>query len=138
MVGAGHGNRGKEGRGGKRLLRDEGRGRKGRGPGAEGRSLDTSKRMATDTGWGAKGLMFITPKHDTHTHRPEPVLALTLMSAGCGGAALYRLATRLSKGSMQFVRAGGGFCLRIKMAGCLTKVCAQQARAVVSKVEEPE
>ncbi len=24
------------------------------------------------------------------------------------------------------------------MAGCLTKVCAQQARVVVSKVEEPE
>ncbi len=29
-------------------------------------------------------------------------------------------------------------CLRITMAGCPTKVCAQQARVVVSKVEEPE
>ena len=31
-----------------------------------------------------------------------------------------------------------GCCLRITLVGCLTKVCAQQARVVVSKVEEPE
>ena len=30
----------------------------------------------------------------------------------------------------------GGCCLRITMAGCSTKVWAQQARVVVSKVEE--
>ena len=48
-------------------------------------------------------MMFITPKH---SHRPETVHALTLMSAGCGGAALCRLATRSSNGSMQFARTG--------------------------------
>ncbi len=32
----------------------------------------------------------------------------------------------------------GGCCLHITIAGCSTKVCAQQARVVVSKVDEPE
>ncbi len=32
----------------------------------------------------------------------------------------------------------GGCCLRITMACCSTKACAEQARVVVSKVEEPE
>ncbi len=41
-----------------------------------------------------------------HTHRPEPVHALTLMSAGCGGAALCRLATRLSDGSHAIICTG--------------------------------
>ena len=40
--------------------------------------------------------------------------------------------------SMQFARAGGLSCHRITMAGCSTKICAQQARVLVSKVEEPE
>ncbi len=32
----------------------------------------------------------------------------------------------------------GGCYLRITIVGCSTKVCAQQTRVVVSKVEEPE
>ena len=82
--------------------------------------------------------MFIAPKNDTHTVRTVHVLKL--MSAGCGGgAALCRLSGNPAGQGLHVIFKGWGaaaFALRWRVVR--QKVCAQQARVVVSKVEEPE
>ncbi len=82
-----------------------------------------------------------TPSHLGRSCQPGATVLLCVVSSGNA---------RPSKGSMQFARGRGTgrwgtadrcCCLRIShitMAGCSTKVCAQQARVVVSKVEGPE
>ena len=50
--------------------------------------------------------MFINSKLDTHTFRIVHADALTLMLAGCGCAALCRLATRPSNGSHAIICTG--------------------------------
>ena len=83
------------------------------------------------------GMMFITQKHDTHTVR-----SLSTPSRSCQPGAAVRLCVIWQPGRHPRASCNlqglGGCCLRITMAGCSTKVCAQQARVVVSKVEEPE
>jgi hypothetical protein len=101
--------------------------------------------------------MFMTSKHDTHTvrslstpsracqpgaavrlcvvWRPGPPRAPCNLQAGMGGCGLrinYDIA-RFSSSSEGISR--NAMAIR-PMAGCSSKLCAQQARVVLSKVEE--
>ena len=81
-------------------------------------------------------MMIITPKHDIHT-----LQSLSTPSCSCQPGVAVRFCVVWQPGHPRApcnLQGLGGCCFRIKMAGYSTKVCAQQARFVVSKVEEPE
>ena len=85
--------------------------------------------------------MFITPKHDTHPHRPEPVHprphAHVSRVRRCGFVLSGDPAVRWL--TCNHMHELVGFCLCMTLADCLTKVCTSKRGSwLVLKVEEPE
>ena len=82
-------------------------------------------------------MMFTTPKHDTHTVRSLSTPSSTCHPVRrCGSVSSGNPTVRWL--TCNHMHGLVGCCLRITLAGCLTKVCAQQARVVVSKFEKLE